>query len=185
MGAEGERQVEISIVVPCYNEEESLPELYRRVSAVARSVNRRYELILVDDGSADRTWQEIAARAKDDALASALDGGVLAGGSAAAGRAALGPRAGRLLRLPASALAARLVGRAAKSARAAALMAEMKLRPVSCCSALALGEADGRAVAHDGRGGRGGGPLVGSTFISAFTVNGMGSSRGPGSGMVA
>ena len=66
MGAEGERPVEISIVVPCYNEEESLPELYRRVSAAAKSVGRPYELVLVDDGSADRTWEEIAARAKAD-----------------------------------------------------------------------------------------------------------------------
>lgn len=66
MGTAGERQVEISIVVPCYNEEESLPEMYRRVSAAAQKVGRPYELVLVDDGSADRTWEEIAARAKTD-----------------------------------------------------------------------------------------------------------------------
>jgi polyisoprenyl-phosphate glycosyltransferase len=54
----------LSIVVPCYNEEECLPELYRRVTSVAKGhCGDNYELILINDGSKDRTWtvmQQIA-----------------------------------------------------------------------------------------------------------------------------
>ncbi len=42
-----------SIIAPIYNEAESMPELYRRVSAVMDSTGEPWELILVDDGSAD------------------------------------------------------------------------------------------------------------------------------------
>jgi len=46
----------VSVVIPCYNEEEVLPELYRRVTLVLSNVGRPYEVIFVDDGSNDRTW---------------------------------------------------------------------------------------------------------------------------------
>ena len=45
----------ISIVVPVYNEEEVLSELYRRISQVMDQLNDPWELILVDDGSVDRS----------------------------------------------------------------------------------------------------------------------------------
>jgi polyisoprenyl-phosphate glycosyltransferase len=45
----------ISIVVPAYNEEEGLSELYRRIAASAQAWGEDFELILVDDGSRDRT----------------------------------------------------------------------------------------------------------------------------------
>ncbi|MCS7261640.1 MAG: glycosyltransferase family 2 protein, partial [Anaerolineae bacterium] len=44
-----------SIVAPCYNEEEVLDELYKRVSAVMDSLGEPWELVLVNDGSQDRT----------------------------------------------------------------------------------------------------------------------------------
>lgn len=44
-----------SIVVPVYNEEANLPELYRRVCAVFNRLDGAAELILVDDGSRDRS----------------------------------------------------------------------------------------------------------------------------------
>lgn len=47
---------ELSIVIPCYNEQECLNELHRRVSSVARGVTPSYELVLVNDGSRDATW---------------------------------------------------------------------------------------------------------------------------------
>ena len=43
----------ISIVIPVYNEEENLPELFRRLFAVAENLNQPYEIILVNDGSKD------------------------------------------------------------------------------------------------------------------------------------
>ena len=49
----------ISVVIPAYNSELSLPELARRVQAVLDSVADQYELILVDDASPDGTWQVI------------------------------------------------------------------------------------------------------------------------------
>ncbi|MEV8467231.1 glycosyltransferase family 2 protein [Fluviibacterium sp. DFM31] len=46
----------LSVVSPCYNEEAVLPELYRRVTSVCReTVGEDYEIVLVDDGSSDRT----------------------------------------------------------------------------------------------------------------------------------
>jgi glycosyltransferase involved in cell wall biosynthesis len=45
----------VSIVVPVFNEEESLPELYRRTVAVMKHLDLAFELIFVDDGSIDRS----------------------------------------------------------------------------------------------------------------------------------
>ncbi len=44
-----------SIVVPFHNEEENLPVLYRRLTRVMEEIGEDYELVFVDDGSADRT----------------------------------------------------------------------------------------------------------------------------------
>ncbi|MFZ9850215.1 MAG: glycosyltransferase family 2 protein [Vulcanococcus sp.] len=46
---------ELSIVVPLYNEEESLPLLVEKLLAALRPLGRSFELVLVDDGSSDRT----------------------------------------------------------------------------------------------------------------------------------
>ena len=44
-----------SLIIPIYNEEESIPELYRRVSDVMDSLDDSVELILINDGSGDRS----------------------------------------------------------------------------------------------------------------------------------
>jgi len=46
----------ISVVIPCLNEESALPELRERVGQAAEGFGEPYEIILVDDGSTDRTW---------------------------------------------------------------------------------------------------------------------------------
>jgi dolichol-phosphate mannosyltransferase len=46
---------ELSVVVPLYNEEENIPELYRRLSAALGELGLEYQLVLVNDGSRDRT----------------------------------------------------------------------------------------------------------------------------------
>ena len=47
--------MKISVVIPCYNEQESLPELFEKLEAVMRELKCDYEYIFVDDGSTDRT----------------------------------------------------------------------------------------------------------------------------------
>jgi len=51
--------MDISVVVPLYNEEESLPELCAWISRVAEQHSFSYEIILVDDGSNDCSWNVI------------------------------------------------------------------------------------------------------------------------------
>jgi len=46
---------ELSVVVPLYNEEENLPELYRRATAALKALKVSYELLLINDGSKDTT----------------------------------------------------------------------------------------------------------------------------------
>ncbi|MBW4699151.1 MAG: glycosyltransferase family 2 protein [Aphanocapsa lilacina HA4352-LM1] len=45
----------ISVVVPVFNEQDNLPELYRRLTAVLSGLGSSYEIIFVDDASSDRT----------------------------------------------------------------------------------------------------------------------------------
>jgi dolichol-phosphate mannosyltransferase len=47
----------VSLVIPCFNEEAVLPLLFERVREACDSWDCQYEVILVDDGSADGTWE--------------------------------------------------------------------------------------------------------------------------------
>jgi undecaprenyl-phosphate 4-deoxy-4-formamido-L-arabinose transferase len=49
----------ISVVVPVYNSELTLPELVKRLQPVLTVVAREYELVLVNDGSRDQSWRVI------------------------------------------------------------------------------------------------------------------------------
>jgi len=51
--------LDISVVVPVYNEEESLPELCEWIEGVMEANQLEYEVWLVDDGSSDKSWQVI------------------------------------------------------------------------------------------------------------------------------
>ena len=55
----------ISIVIPAYNEEECIDALIERVRSIMEPLNYNFELIIVDDGSRDRTFAIIKERAKD------------------------------------------------------------------------------------------------------------------------
>lgn len=57
----------LSAVVPAYNEREVLPLFCERMAAVLESLGCDYEIILVDDGSRDSTWQVIEAESKKNA----------------------------------------------------------------------------------------------------------------------
>jgi dolichol-phosphate mannosyltransferase len=56
----------ISLVVPAYNEEEGIEELHRRVQAAAPAWHEEWELIVVDDGSRDRTLEILERLAATD-----------------------------------------------------------------------------------------------------------------------
>jgi len=49
----------ISIVIPCYNEEENIPLLYKELIKVLEAGDFNYEVLLIDDGSKDDTWREL------------------------------------------------------------------------------------------------------------------------------
>jgi len=60
---------EISIVVPLYNEEANVDELYARLTQVFSELRKEYELIFVDDGSRDRTFELLVQKqAKDNSV---------------------------------------------------------------------------------------------------------------------
>ncbi|WP_457568011.1 glycosyltransferase family 2 protein [Desulfurobacterium sp.] len=56
----------LSIVVPLYNEEENVDELYKQIKKVLDSLPLDYEIIFVDDGSEDRTVEKLEAIALND-----------------------------------------------------------------------------------------------------------------------
>ncbi|MBE0655019.1 MAG: glycosyltransferase family 2 protein [Bacteroidales bacterium] len=58
--------MDISIVIPLYNEEESLPELTAWIQKVCKKNRLSYEVILIDDGSSDHSWKVIDQLAKKD-----------------------------------------------------------------------------------------------------------------------
>ncbi|MEQ1439401.1 glycosyltransferase family 2 protein [Fontimonas sp. SYSU GA230001] len=70
--------IQLSIVMPCYNEEAVLPETIRRVSAVleglraAGKIDERSRMVLVDDGSRDRTWALIDAACRSNPWVSGI-----------------------------------------------------------------------------------------------------------------
>ncbi len=51
--------MDISVVVPLYNEDESLPELYAWIERVMKANGFSFEVIFVNDGSTDRSWEVI------------------------------------------------------------------------------------------------------------------------------
>ena len=56
----------LSVVAPCFNEQEVLPEFLQRVGAVLDAIGGTSEIVLVDDGSADCTWTVMAEAAGRD-----------------------------------------------------------------------------------------------------------------------
>ena len=57
--------LDISVVVPLYNEAESLPELVAWIDRVAKANSLTYEIIMVDDGSTDGSW-DVVKRLKEE-----------------------------------------------------------------------------------------------------------------------
>lgn len=61
--------MDISVVVPLFNEDESLPELTAWIAKVMNDNNFSYEIVLIDDGSTDKSWEVIESlREQNDAI---------------------------------------------------------------------------------------------------------------------
>lgn len=56
----------ISLIIPCNNEQESLPIFYEAVITVLKEMNCNYELLFVDDGSKDQTLNVLKSLANQD-----------------------------------------------------------------------------------------------------------------------
>jgi glycosyltransferase involved in cell wall biosynthesis len=52
--------IDISVIIPAYNEEENVAVLYKELTSVLRTLNRDYEIIFVDDCSTDATYQRLS-----------------------------------------------------------------------------------------------------------------------------
>lgn len=57
----------LSLVIPCYNEEAVLPQLFARVTAAADKLGLPWEAVCVDDGSRDGTWRLLSEQHRKDA----------------------------------------------------------------------------------------------------------------------
>ena len=62
-----ETKIDISVVVPLFNEEESIPELYSWIVRVMNANKFSYEIVFVNDGSTDRSWDVLEELSKKDA----------------------------------------------------------------------------------------------------------------------
>lgn len=58
--------MDISIIIPAYNEDESIAELTKWIDKVCTASNFSYEVIFVDDGSTDNTWTVVDALSKEN-----------------------------------------------------------------------------------------------------------------------
>jgi glycosyltransferase involved in cell wall biosynthesis len=59
-------KLDLSVVVPLFNEQESLPELAAWIAHVCRAEELSYEVIFIDDGSTDGSWAEVERLSADD-----------------------------------------------------------------------------------------------------------------------
>jgi len=59
MQDENNMNPKLSVVIPVFNEEESIPHLCERLHEVLSSMSLKYEVIIVDDGSTDGSWQKL------------------------------------------------------------------------------------------------------------------------------
>ncbi len=64
--------MDISVVIPLFNEDESLPELFPWIAKVMQANKYSYEVIFIDDGSKDKSWQVIESLAQQNAEVRAI-----------------------------------------------------------------------------------------------------------------
>jgi glycosyltransferase involved in cell wall biosynthesis len=65
----------VSIIIPCYNEEKNVPILYKELTKALTDAPFDYEIIIVDDGSKDKSWAELTKIAAEDSRIKLLQHG--------------------------------------------------------------------------------------------------------------
>lgn len=58
----------IDVLVPCFNEEENLEEFYSRLTKVLSEIKIKFNIIFIDDGSKDKTWEKIKSFSENNGL---------------------------------------------------------------------------------------------------------------------
>ncbi|MHC5091114.1 MAG: glycosyltransferase, partial [Planctomycetota bacterium] len=51
--------IEFSVIITCYYEENSIEQFYRRLSDTLKSIDRSYEINFINDGSTDKTFEKL------------------------------------------------------------------------------------------------------------------------------
>jgi dolichol-phosphate mannosyltransferase len=72
MKRKGNIDMKLSLVIPVYNEEESIVKLYEEIDAVAQNEHYELEIIFVDDGSTDSSWRTIEELSSKDERVSGI-----------------------------------------------------------------------------------------------------------------
>ena len=65
--------MKISIVIPCYNEQEAIPYFYREINKISKKMKEEFEFIFVNDGSKDNTLITIKRLSKKDTRIKYID----------------------------------------------------------------------------------------------------------------
>ena len=86
--------MDISVIVPCYNEEESIPLFYKEIKEITKKMKAKFEIIFINDGSSDNTLNIIRTLAKKDKMVRYIsfsrnfgkEAGILAGLEASCGK---------------------------------------------------------------------------------------------------
>ncbi|NMA67731.1 MAG: glycosyltransferase family 2 protein, partial [Clostridiaceae bacterium] len=63
----------LSVIVPMYNEEDVIPETYKRLKTVLDNLNEPYEIIFINDGSRDRTREMLTEICEKDQAVKLID----------------------------------------------------------------------------------------------------------------
>ena len=66
MKESNKKQIDISVIVPIYNEEQIIPELYERLHKTVVQISEHYELIFINDGSEDYSLLELIKLSEQD-----------------------------------------------------------------------------------------------------------------------
>ena len=59
-------EIDLSIMIPVYNEAENIDELLEQIHTAVKSLEKTYEILIVDDGSTDGTWNRLVEKKKTD-----------------------------------------------------------------------------------------------------------------------